>query len=122
MTPAQIELARQAVALPGWAFSPPESHKMEPRRSQRGILWVRSAHPRGPWVPSLMDDSGATDGVLLKLLGPGWSMCRTSEGVIRLLSTRRPGLAVLTVQEGVTLAEACCRAAVAFGRWPGGLP
>ena len=120
MTPEQIETARRAMALPGWDFTAPESQKMEPRRSQRGILWVRSSHPRGPWVPDLTDYSGATDGVLLRLLGDGWTMGRTSDGKVRLFVSKRPGKAVLTLHEAATLAEACCLCAINLGRWPGG--
>lgn len=118
MTPEQVELARKAMALPGWVFATPESHKMEPRRSQRGLLWVRSSHPRGPWVPDLTDYSGATDGVLLKLLGPGWETWSGTSGAVVTQSPSWKDLHYV----GATLAEACCKAALAIGRWPGGLP
>lgn len=126
MTPAQIETARRAMELPGWTFSAPESHKMGSRRSQRGILWVRSSEPRGPWVPDLTDYSGATDGVLLRLLGPGWCVAPskrfTGPDGLPLVQVYRSEWIPGEPQSGIaaTIAEACCLCAIDLGRWPGG--
>ena len=110
MTPAQIEIARRAMALPG-----------APRGPGGGILWTWwLPFEQVDRIPDFSDPSGATDGALLRLLGDGWTMGRTSEGRVRLFVSKRPGKAVLTPHEAATLAEACCLCAIDLGRWPGG--
>jgi hypothetical protein len=133
MSPEQIELVRKAMALPGWGwrrgmftqkgtwvahvFKGGATMLLSNERAQ----WEERCH--GPCVPDLADPTGATDGALLRLLGPGWTAASTPSewDAFRVYPTpghhpdRVPGY-------GATLAEACCHAAVALGRWPGGLP
>lgn len=129
MTEAKIKLALEAITLPGWLYAQPESNKMTPRRSQRGLLWVRSAHPRGPWVPDLNDD--ATEGILWKLSG-ATNVAWTGDGRLHSVVSHkewRPGCRGGIVDDytdhctdvyGDTMAEVACQVAKVKGCWFGG--
>ncbi len=120
MTPELIELARAAMALPGWRFPRPDGQL----RDKHGIRWVASdpldfqrggsGHP----VPDLADP--ATGGVLVTMLGfearrvratasmreyaAGFPWCAEAELRLPMASCRYQ-------------AEAACRVAVDIGGW-----
>lgn len=119
MTPKQIEIARRAMALPGApCFRPSGLSGVETAsngklaRRAGGILWLEVGSTGR--VPDLADPTGATDGVLLRLLGPGWTVWNRPDGTWSLNKSFDAPVV------GATLAEACCLAANALGRWPGG--
>jgi hypothetical protein len=68
-------------------------------------------------VPWLADPTGATDGALLKLLGPKVAVYYSYTNLEWAVAIPYGGV----VARAPTLAEACCRAALALGRWPGGV-
>ena len=107
---------RVAVGLPGWPYHQPESYKQEPRRSQRGIRWVRATLPHGEWVPDPADP--ATAGCMLAMLeavGPNWCIHPTQGRYLNF--AQEWGRDVVFAP---TLGRACIAAAEALGRWPGG--
>lgn len=106
MTPEQIELARRAMALPG-----------APRGPGGCILWTWWLVPEQvDRIPDFNDLTGATDGVLLKLLGPKVAVYYSYTNLEWVVAIPFSGV----IARAPYLAEACCRAAVALGRWPGG--
>ena len=109
MTSEQIELARRATTLTGWKWAPGMLVWGGGRITERTLGVTPGV------VPDLLDPTGATDGALLRLLGPGWSVQIDDDRVAIWRTTRHKG----TVQGwgGTTLAEACCRAVVDFGYW-----
>lgn len=130
MTSEQIELARRAMALPGWEWREGMLvHDAEmPSRPARvgaeldvrddGALGIHGADcPDQPrFVIHLTDPTGATDGVLLKLLGPKVAVYYSYTNLEWVVAIPFSGV----IARAPYLAEACCRAAVALGRWPGG--
>ena len=91
------------------------------RDEDTGIQWVPSH--RSDWesggagcqVPDLTD--AATGGVLLCALGPGWSVMHGgSKSAWEVWGWDHGDLD--REFRGPTLAAACCRAAIAIGRWP----
>ena len=110
----QLDKVRQAVAIPGWGWRP-GMRVWGGDRITEDTLGVTPG-----CIPDIADPTGATDGALLMLLGPGWTMGRTDAGRVRLFVSKYPGKAVLTLHEAATLAEACCLCAIDLGQWPGG--
>ena len=123
MTPDLVALASAVTLLPGWEWWPGMLAQTSTGRSMRLV----QAEDIAPWLtttgevrayPDLTDP--ATGGVLLDLLGPGWMVDAQVEGspyVVYRRVTDRSWLGEHWL--GVTLAEACCRAAVVLRRWPG---
>lgn len=126
MTPAQVELARALVALPGWRWRAGMLAQCS-GRLVRVVQWDGDAVagtgarmlPSGAWVsapvycddlPDLTDD--ATGGVLLGML--------MAAALVDLNGMRGTVTLQLVVREeyyrGSTLAEAAARALVALGR------
>jgi hypothetical protein len=78
-------------------------------------------------LPGYRPPLGAAQSVLgwylLGLLGPDWRCVQTEDGWA-VWQGEEPacgwGRDDLGVYRGASLSEACCAAAVAFGRWPGG--
>ncbi len=127
MTPAQVDLARALVALPGWRWRDGMLAQCS-GRSVRVVQWDGDAVagtgsrmlPSGAWVPAPVycDDlpdltDPATGGVLLGMLPPNVILC--DDG-----GTSHGGWHVEIVDGGrwygSTLAEAAARALVALGR------
>lgn len=136
MTPGQIELARPAMALPGFKVvggtlfvSGPLPGMGFPREALRSSAPTHRVDDDADdslevlqqlgWIIHFDDPTGATDGVLLRLLGPGWLLAMRV-GRVRLTRAADVNPRLDDTFEGATLAEACCRAALALGRWPGG--
>ena len=137
--PADLTLARELVALPGWQWMPGMlAVSLSPGPGQRlsDAGWTgtwsqrcRDAVPPpvpewisqpedaawypaepGGWWPDL--DDPATGGVLLDLLGPGWSAHRSSTA----WTVRGPGPRGYSYAASEpTLGRACARALVARG-------
>lgn len=133
MTPKQIELARRVMALPGFKVvggtlfvSSPSPDMGPPREALRSSAPTHRVDDdtNDPlemlqqlgWIIHFDDPTGATDGVLLRLLGPGWTTWNRPDGTWSLNKSFDAPVV------GATLAEACCLAADALGRWPGGAP
>jgi len=133
MTPAQIETARRAMALPGFkvvggtlfvsgpppGMGPPgealRSSAPTHRVDDDAVDTLEMLQQLG-WIIRFDDPTGATDGAILRMLGPGWDVWvgATGASVTRSLSWGN------VVYRGATLAEACCLCAIDIGRWPGG--
>ena len=134
--PGLAELAREAMALPGW------------NRSWRGVLWLcwnweivrnnqgmlrrkvpfpylfradgvydEDASPVPGLAEALPDlRDAATGGVLLAHLGQGHACYSSDERTVELRWTAR-GQVSESLECGATLAEACARAAILQGGW-----
>lgn len=126
MTPKQIDLARRVMALPGWEWRPGMFAQSGARVvhvfNSRASMILADAEGgweercRGRCELHLADPTGATDGVLLRMLGPGWTTWNRPDGTWSLNKSFDAPVV------GATLAEACCLAADALGCWPGGAP
>lgn len=124
MTPDLRDLARDVVAIPGWKWLPGmlvnvAGLTLRARRADDVLPWLTTAGEVRAY-PDLTDP--ATCGVLLDLLGPdgpaaGWDVNYDDEGRCAVSSYSAGVTGV-----GRTLGEACCRVAVAMGRWPGRQP
>jgi len=104
MSPELIELAKAAAALPGWEW--------------RDGCYLPAKSPDEAPYPCLI--RAGTGGVLLDLLGPGWHVDRSGEGIWSVYADEFAPMDARGL--GATLGEACARAALALGRWPGGAP
>ena len=115
MTPELIELARAAMALPGWRIPRPDGQL----RDEHGIKWVASdpldfqrggsGHP----VPDLTD--AATGGVLVSMLGYEARRVRPIESKHKFDAGYRWFAADLTCYR--YQAEAACCVAIHVGGW-----
>jgi len=127
MSPELIELAKAAAALPGWEWR----RGMWIQTEEDGdCVWAPFTPCDPPWMTLDCSDRGpgdddvldltdpATGGALLGLLGPGVTTDRPSAWRVVV----REGGHVVAAERGATLGEACARAALALGRWPGGAP
>lgn len=110
------EWGRVAVSLPGWRWMPGMrwSTQTSLGLSHQRILdhEIDDFPPHFGCVPS--PDDSATAGCLLALLGSGVDTCSCGDGVdVTIVDRGVSG-------HGKTLGRACCAAAEALGRWPGG--
>ena len=119
MTSDLRDLARAAVALPGWEEQPgmlvdAAGLTLRVRRADDVLPWLTTTGEVRAY-PDLTDP--ATGGVLLCLLGPGWVVYyeATIESYPEMWTLRGETVA----GHGFSLAAACCSAALAVGRWPG---
>ena len=129
MTPALIAIARAVVALPGWEWWPGTRYLVPPAWADGWMPSGRVGDSHSPGLPPDARDpvpdptDPATGGVLLSLLGPGWMVDAQVEGSPYVVYRRVTDRSWLGEHwSGATLAEACCCAALAVGRWPGRAP
>lgn len=123
MTPELIELARAAMALPGFPVFPYANHpsgcsvlsdRTITTRDYRGIRWIGYEYLDGyQWLPDLTDP--ATGGVLVSMLGYEARRVRPIESKHKFDAGYRWFAAPLTCYR--TQAEAACRVAVDIGGW-----
>lgn len=126
MTSEQIELARRAMALPGWEWRPGMftqsgtwvtvvfDGNATMLLADEDAQWEERCYKRHEL--HLADPTGATDNILLKLLGPNVAVYYSYVNLEWVVAIPFGGV----IARAPYLAEACCRAAVALGRWPGG--
>lgn len=107
MTPEQIELARKAMVLEGAPDATPTGAHVSYRSGLTTTpLWDLSSTTPAGW---------ALGGVLLGALGEQRVCVGCSAPTVFIV------LGGIKTWRCDTLAEACCRVAVALGRWPGGV-
>ncbi len=112
MTPAQITLARQYMALPGHhATLSTYGFAHTWGRDDDGARWVLDLETNA-WLPDFTDD--ATGGVMLARLPGRPSVLMRGDTVH--IEAEKPSGFLIDGESGATLAEAVARAAVALGR------
>lgn len=118
MTPDLIDLARRAMALPG-------APRIFDRDGTVGYVTVpmpsagRTVTCRVWDLDDSSESGGTLGGLLLWALEGAWTrISRQADSSVRITDIERGAVAHF---DGANLAQACCRRAVEYGCWPGGV-